>query len=311
MQLDARGWHLRHDLANHGRRVAAIGEMKFPRATFAFHRSDAREPRQRRHIGVRVQGLQVHDTRVVLRADLRNRLVEHLRALIDHHDSVTECLGLRHHVRGKNDRSAALVLSQDQVTQQTHVHRIEPAERFVEDEQIRLVQHAGEELDLLLHALRELLTLLVGDVAELDRLQPALYTRLEDSAWHTLESPDVHEKGRDLHLLVDAALFGQVSDPVFGFQRGIATQHRDRTRVRQQDRHDDANGRGLARTVGADEAAHRSCGDGEVEVAYGYGLAKGLRDVANDDCVSCRQRSRSPTSDPGIPRPAICTTMYC
>ena len=47
------------------------------------------------------------------------------------------------------------------------------------------------------------------------------------------------------------------------------------------------------------------------DVAYGDGRAEGLRDIANDDCVSCHQRSLSAAREPGIPRPAICTTMYC
>ena len=49
------------------------------------------------------------------------------------------------------------VLGDDVVAQQTHADRVQAAERLVENEQIGLMNHRGDELHALQHAFRQVL----------------------------------------------------------------------------------------------------------------------------------------------------------
>ncbi len=60
------------------------------------------------------------------------------------------------------------------VLQQRRVHRIESRERLVHNDQLRLMQQRGNELDLLLHALRQLFGLLLRRVQNLQPLAPVV-----------------------------------------------------------------------------------------------------------------------------------------
>ena len=52
-----------------------------------------------------------------------------------------------------------------------HGDGVYAAERLIEDQELWLVQHRGDELELLLHTLRKLLALLLGDIGQLDPLE--------------------------------------------------------------------------------------------------------------------------------------------
>ena len=55
---------------------------------------------------------------------------------------------------------------QQRLLQQRRIHGIEPGGRLVHDDQLRIVQQRGDELDLLLHALGELLRLLLASTRQ-------------------------------------------------------------------------------------------------------------------------------------------------
>ena len=98
----------------------------------------------------------------VLRLDLVERSVEHLVALEDHEDAIAQLLGRAHVVRREHDRRALAPQLEHGVAQRLGVHRIQAGERLVQDQQLRLRHDGGDELDLLRHALRELIDALVG-----------------------------------------------------------------------------------------------------------------------------------------------------
>jgi hypothetical protein len=148
-----------------------------PRKT-PVHDLDARDACRRRD-GLRIEPVADPGHRLepdgvgrVAVADVADRVVEDLLPVVDHDDVVAELLGLDHDVRREDDRGALLVLLADQVAEQPHVDRVEPAEGLVEDQQVRLVEHGRDELDLLLHALAEFLAALVPDAGEFDFLEP-------------------------------------------------------------------------------------------------------------------------------------------
>src|SRR5690349_20018760 len=83
---------------------------------------------------------------------LARRPVEHHVAAVDHQRAIAQLLHLVHLVGGEQHggaRGAALV--QD-LLEQRHVERIEPAEGLVQDQQARRADQCGAQLHLLLHA---------------------------------------------------------------------------------------------------------------------------------------------------------------
>jgi hypothetical protein len=150
------------------------------------------------------------------------------------------------------------------------------------------VQDAGDELDLLLHALGEFFALLAVAVGQGDAFEPVANFAFEACAVKALEAADVGQEVPHFHLLVQAALFGEVADAVLAFDGGLLAQDFDAAAVWEDDRHDHADGRGLARAVGADEADQGALGDGEVKVDHGELGAEALVDFGEADGVGHR-----------------------
>jgi len=158
-------------------------------------------------VGLRIQRFEQDRAGVEPGTDAGDALVEDLVTGVDHHHPVTDLFGLEHDVCGEDHRGAPFVLFDDQLAQQSHVDRVQPAEGFVEDQQVRFVQDRGQELDFLLHPLGEFLTALAGGFRQADPFQPVLDLFLDVGALQSLQTSDVLEEGCHLHRLVDAALF--------------------------------------------------------------------------------------------------------
>src|SRR5512135_3247516 len=89
-------------------------------------------------------------------------------------DFVAELLRLLEDVRAEDDRLASGAKLEEEIPHQGDVDRVESGERLVEDQDLGVVHDACDELDLLLHALGELVDLLVEPGAELHLVEPAL-----------------------------------------------------------------------------------------------------------------------------------------
>src|SRR3989442_1448613 len=85
--------------------------------------------------------------------DVAERAVHQLLPSGDDTQLVTQLLGLLHDVRREEDRLPAPAQFEHRILHHLCVHRIEPRERLVPDHAIRIVQHPGDELRLLLHPL--------------------------------------------------------------------------------------------------------------------------------------------------------------
>ena len=133
---------------------------------------------------------------------------------MNHDDVLTDFFGLRHDVRGEQNRGPAPVLGKDEVAELPHAHRIQSAEGLIENEEIRFVNDCREELHLLQHALRELLASLSLRLQQAHALQ-----RSTDAARHlrlvnALQASDISEECADAHLPIHAALFRQIADAI-------------------------------------------------------------------------------------------------
>ena len=166
----------------------------------------------------------------------------------------------------EEDRLAARLLLEDDLLQHVLVDRVEAAEGFVQDQQLRIVEHRGDELHFLLHPLRQRLHLLGRPFAEAEPLQPFLGAGAGQGSPDAADLAEEDELVEDLHLLVDAALLGQVADPAAAVEVGWAAEELHGAAVGQQDAHHHADRGRLARAVGAQQAVDRAGLDLQVEV---------------------------------------------
>ncbi len=134
-----------------------IGALRQTDLVALVNRLDPLDPwdaPQRLDIGRGIERLEPDGARVVALPDVCKRVVEHLFAPVDHDQVIADLLGMHHDVGGEDDRCSLPVLLGDEIAQWTHVDGVEAAERLIENEELGLVNHGGDELQLLLHALR-------------------------------------------------------------------------------------------------------------------------------------------------------------
>jgi len=77
-------------------------------------------------------------------------------AVDDERDAVAQLIGRGHVVRGEKDSCTAVPLCPNEVPDALRVHRVESARRFVEKNQIRVVQQTAGDTQTALHSLRVL-----------------------------------------------------------------------------------------------------------------------------------------------------------
>ena len=113
----------------------------------------------------------------------------------------------------------------------------------------------------------------------------------------------------DLHLFVEAALFGQVADALQALALEGLVEEADAARVGQGDAHHHADGAGLARAVWAQKAEDLARVDGQAQIADGNFVLVGLgytREFNNwhgfSRCSNLHPVAGQPEA--GLPKPA-------
>ena len=110
----------------------------------------------------------------------------------------------------------------ERLLEQRDVHRVEPDERLVHDHDRRLVEDRGDQLDLLLVALRELLgpaLLVVGDA---EAGEPLPCARGRDVARDAVQRREEHELVEHLEARIQPALLRQVAPRLARARRSSA-----------------------------------------------------------------------------------------
>jgi hypothetical protein len=152
------------------------------------------------------------------------------------------------------DQSLAPVAHLDEgLLQQPHVDRVEPGERLVHDQHGGVVEDRGDELDLLLVALRQLLDLALEVVGDPEALEPIDDLGLRLLGRHAVEGRKEAKLLSDLHLGVQPAFLGQVA-PRAARQHGVLGPHPgDAAGIGAKDVEHDPHCCRLARAVGAEQ----------------------------------------------------------
>ena len=204
-------------------------------------------------------------------------------AAIEERDPLAEALGLLEDVRREDDRLALLLERGQEVLHEDDVDRVEAAERLVEDEDLRVVDDRPEELDLLLHALAQLLGLLLEPWAEVHRVDPRREALQRGRLVDALDRREEEELVDDLHLPVEAALLGQVADALLELLAHRLAEDADLALVGLRDVHDHPDRRRLAGAVRAEEAERDAVRNLEVELVHRRELAEALHDAVERD----------------------------
>ena len=107
--------------------------------------------------------------RVELTPETRHRFIEHLPALVDHHDVLAHLLGVRHDVSREEYRRAPAMLFENVLAQNADADRILAAERLIENEQVGIIDEGLGQPYALLHALGIGFDRALGGVFKLDQ----------------------------------------------------------------------------------------------------------------------------------------------
>jgi len=194
---------------------------------------------------------------------------------------VAECLDLAEDVAREEYRAALRADRVDLLAEDRFHERVEARGGFVEDEQVDVGGEGGDEGDLLPVALGVGAALLGG--VELEALDEGGALGGVEAAAEPAEEVDDLAAGeggpeRDVTGHVgEAAVEGLDVGP------RVAAEEDDRAGVGAQQPEEDAQGRGLAGAVGAEEAVDLAGPDLEVEAVEGDGRAEGLVEVADLD----------------------------
>ena len=145
------------------------------------------------------------------------------------------------------------------------------------------MEDRGDELDLLLVALGELLRAAIGVLGDTEAGQPVADLLLCRLARHAVEAGEEDELVEDLHPRVEAALLGEVPERAAGqLGRGPALPGH-RPGVGAEDVEGDPHRRRLAGPVGAEEAEDLARVDGEADPVEGPDLPERLLEVGDDE----------------------------
>ena len=200
-------------------------------------------------------------------------------AVVDDRDVLADVLDQVELVAGEEDGGAAFCLRAQQLGERLHGDRIEPCERLVEHEQLRLVHERRRKLRPLLVAMRELLQLRRRPLGKAEPLQPRLRGRPRLVCVHAVQAAEVGDLLGDRHPRIETALLRHVAEaqPVLELHRPPIPEHLARIRLDQPE--DRAHRRRLAGAVRPEEAEHPAALDRERAAVERLHLTEPLVDV--------------------------------
>ena len=157
---------------------------------------------------------------------------------------------------GKQNGRALIAQFEDGFFQEVGIDGVEATERLVEDEDFRLVDDGGDELDFLLHTFREFLDFLVPPASDFKLVEPCFQAFLCFDFLYAFEFSQINGLLPDFHFLVKAAFFGQVADAGDVLLAKFLAVNQHLTRVGGGDLVEDADEGGLARAVRTQKAVY-------------------------------------------------------
>ncbi|MCY1234754.1 hypothetical protein D9M72_473440 [compost metagenome] len=226
------------------------------------------------HQLVRLIGADAGAARTLPRDDVLDGGVRDDLSAADHDQVVRRHGHFAHEVAGQEDRPSFRGQVFHQVTDPHHAFGVQPVDRLIQDDGLRIPQQCRGNAQPLPHAERKSLDLLLGDVGQaghFDDLVDALFgnavRRGHGEEVVVGRTAGVNGLGvqQGAHFTEGSRVLGE-RDPVDG----------DRARRRRVQSHDHSHRGGFAGSVGAQEAGHPARLDREIHSAHGGFLAVDL-----------------------------------
>src|SRR5436853_628585 len=227
--------------------IGAFGQKDFDiirKAVDAFNEIGVQE---------RVVSIVVEQHRVSPEAalDFSKVAAEHFHRVIDQTNVVAHLLDLLHLVSREDHGLALLLHIEDDFFQGAGADGIEAGKRLVENHKVRIVKYRSDELDFLLHSLRQFGALLIFPFRQLEFFQPIIdplycFRRIDASY-----SGEEEKLISNLHLLIESSLLGQISDSGLRFRRNVLAENSNLAAVGREDIDDHSYCRCLAGAVWA------------------------------------------------------------
>ena len=189
-------------------------------------------------------------------------------AVVHDDDAVGQLVGLLEVLRGEEHGRAVLHEVADDRPHRQAAARVQARGGLVEDEQARPADEGAGEVEASAHAARVGLGDTVAGVDQvelLEQLAGASARFARGQLVEPTEEPEVLAPGEV--LVHGRVLAGEADDAaqLLGLLDRVEAGHRGVTRVRAQQRGDDAHGGGLAGAVRAEQAQHAALRDGQVK----------------------------------------------
>ena len=176
-------------------------------------------------------------------------------------------------------RLAPIAHLEERRFQERYVDRVQAGERLVHEQDVRVLEDRGDELDLLLVALREGLGPTVCVVADAEASEPLERVAAGPPARHAVERGEEDELIEDEHPRVEPSFLGHVAPGLPRPIAGRASGPGDGPGVRLQEAEDDAHRGRLAGAVGAEEPEHLAGSDRECDAIERLHIAESLPKV--------------------------------
>ena len=186
----------------------------------------------------------------------------------DDADPVGHPFGHFQNMRGHDHGAAGAHPVAEQALDVTRRHGVEAGERFVEDDQARVVHQGPGQRHLLAHALGKSLAALVQMRLEAERDQEIARGRFGDRGVDAPEPGDEGEIFQRGQLVVDHRLVRHPCRDLLGgdgIGQRIDAEHRHRAGIGPQQAGHHAQRRGLAGAVGPEQRIEFAGSDGEIE----------------------------------------------
>lgn len=259
-----------------GRGVVRMAERRF-----AAHLDPRRQGRAvRSQPGVQVIAIDLDHLRLQAALDQGpGRAFGNQPAVVDHAEPVAQAFGLVHEMRGQQDGLAARQQRLQALPDQVARLRIQPGGRLVHDDEVGIVDERARQRQAPLHAAGELADAgigLGGQGRERQQLrQPGPHLRVAQ-AEVAAEYQQVLGHGEVGVQVVELRHHAQARPRLPGLRRHGVAQHLDRPVVERRQAQQGAQGGGLARAVGAQQAIALAAPQREGQAVDDHALAVAL-----------------------------------
>src|SRR5947207_1496562 len=215
--------------------------------------------------------------------DVRERAVHQLPSARDDAQLLAQLLGLLHDVGREQDRLPATAQVEHGVLHHLSIDGIEPREGLVENQEIRVVEHGRNELHLLLHPLGQLVDPSQSPLGEAESREPFLSPLTRPPSIGAFHLAEKDENVEHPHLAVQAALLGEVADPLrVGSPPARLAEYAHGPAVGLQEVHDHAKRGRFPGAVRPEQTVNHATGHGQRQLIDGGVTGEAFADPIED-----------------------------